>query len=127
MDILTTFKEVGFDHLGAFTYSKEENTKSYDFDHQIDEIIKQKRLDKLMRAQQSVSYRRNKMHIGEVMEGMVVGIENNNYLLRSYWNAPDDVDGKIYFSSDDELEEGQIVKVKIDQAFVYDLMGHLEK
>ena len=126
-NLIGFIKEVGFDHLGAFTYSKEENTKSFDFDHQIDEIIKQKRLDKLMRAQQSVSYRRNKMHIGEVMEGMVVGKENSNYLLRSYWNAPDDVDGKIYFSSDVELEEGQIVKVKIDQAFVYDLMGHLEK
>ena len=33
------------------------------------------------------------------------------------------VDGKIYFSSNRELKEGDIVKVKINEAFVYDLMG----
>ena len=55
---------------------------------------------------------------------MVIGKdEHGNYLLRSYWNAPDDVDGKIYFSSNKELNSGDIVKIKIDSVFVYDLMG----
>ena len=76
-----------------------------------------------MRAQQSICYKKNKTRIGEIMEGLVVGKENNHYLLRSYWNAPDDVDGKIFFTSDVELHEGDIVKVKINEAFVYDLMG----
>ena len=57
------------------------------------------------------------------MKGIVVGKENNNYLLRSYWNAPDDVDGKIFFTSNRAIKNGDIVKVRIDNAFVYDLMG----
>ena len=57
------------------------------------------------------------------MNGLVVGKENGYYLLRSYWNAPDDVDGKIYFTSKKSLNLGDIVKVKIDSAFVYDLLG----
>ena len=122
-NLIAFMEEVQFDHLGAFTYSREEGTKSYDFDNQIDEEVKQKRLDKVMRAQQGISYRKNKAHIGEIMEGLVVGKEKEQYLLRSYWNAPDDVDGKIYFSSQEELLEGDIVKVKITDAFVYDLMG----
>lgn len=122
-NLIAFMEEVQFDHLGAFTYSREEGTKSYDFDNQIDEEIKQKRLDKVMRAQQGISYRKNKTHIGEIMEGLVVGKEKEQYLLRSYWNAPDDVDGKIYFSSQEDLLEGDIVKVKITDAFVYDLMG----
>ena len=126
-NLIKFIEEIGFDHLGAFTYSKEENTKSFDFDGQIDEKIKQKRLDKVMKSQQSISYKRNKKHIGEIMEGLVVGKENSQYLLRSCWNAPDDVDGKIYFTSDEELEEGTNVKVQIDSAFVYDLMGHIVK
>ena len=128
VDNLTNFiKEIGFDHLGAFTYSREEGTKSYNFKNQIDESTKKARLDRLMRAQQGVSYKRNKTHIGEIMEGLVVGKEKEQYLLRSYWNAPDDVDGKIYFTSKEQLNEGDIVKVKINEAFVYDLLGEQVK
>ena len=124
-NLIKFMEEVEFDHLGAFTYSREEGTKSFDFYNQVPEDIKKKRLDRVMKAQQSISYRRNKKHIGEIMEGLVVGKDNNQYLLRSYWNAPDDVDGKIYFSSRETLKTGDIVRVKITDAFVYDLMGEL--
>ena len=36
------------------------------------------------------------------MEGLIIGKDNNMYLLRSYWNAPDDVDGKIFVNSEEE-------------------------
>ena len=124
VDALIEFmKLVKFDHLGAFTYSQEDGTPAAEFDNQIKEDIKKSRLDKVMKAQQRISYIQNKKHIGEVMEGLVIGKDHDNYLLRSYWNAPDDVDGKIYFSSDKELSNGDKVKVKITSAFVYDLMG----
>lgn len=118
-------KEIGFDHLGAFKYSKEEGTKSYNFPHQVRESTKQRRLDEIMELQQSISYEKNKAHIGEVMEGLIVGEEDGQYLFRSYYNAPDDVDGKIYISKTKKLNLGDKVKVKIDNAFVYDLVGHL--
>ncbi len=124
-NLISFMKEVEFDHLGAFTYSREEGTRSYDFKNQIDEDIKKKRLERVMKAQQSISYKKNKKRIGEIMEGLVVGKEKDQYLLRSYWNAPDDVDGKIYFTSSKELKEGEKVKVLIENAFVYDLMGKL--
>ncbi|MBR0440072.1 MAG: 30S ribosomal protein S12 methylthiotransferase RimO [Bacilli bacterium] len=124
-NLISFMKEVEFDHLGAFTYSREEGTRSYDFKNQIDEEVKKKRLERVMKTQQSISYKKNKKHIGEIMEGLVVGKEKDQYLLRSYWNAPDDVDGKIYFTSFKELKEGEKVKVLIENAFVYDLMGKL--
>ena len=123
--LIEFMKEVKFDHLGAFTYSQEENTPAADFPNQIDEAEKKKRLSKVMRTQQMISYRQNKKHIGEVMEGIVIGRNEDGYLLRSYWNAPDDVDGKITFSSNKELHNGDIVKVKITDAFIYDLSGEL--
>jgi len=124
-NLIKFVNEVKFDHLGAFTYSREEGTKSYDFPHQVRESTKQKRLDELMSLQQKISYDLNKKHIGEVMRGLVVGQENGYYLLRSYWNAPDDVDGKILFRSVKELKEGDIVKVMIKESYVYDLYGEL--
>ena len=126
-NLLKFIEEVKFDHLGGFTYSKEEGTKSYDFPHQVRQATKQKRLDELMALQQKISYDLNKRHIGEIMNGLVVGKENGYYLLRSYWNAPDDVDGKILFSSKEELNEGDIVNVKIKESYVYDLYGEIVK
>ena len=126
-NLLEFVKEIRFDHLGAFKYSREEGTTSYSFPHQVREDIKQKRLDTLMELQQSISYEQNKKHIGEVMTGLVVGQENGYYLLRSYFNAPDDVDGKILFSSDRSLKEGEKVQVLIKESYVYDLYGTLVK
>ena len=126
-NLLKFVEDVKFDHLGGFTYSKEEGTKSYDFPHQVRQATKQKRLDELMALQQKISYDLNKKHIGEIMNGLVVGKENGYYLLRSYWNAPDDVDGKILFSSNEELKEGDIVNVKIKESYVYDLYGEIVK
>ena len=124
---LTKFIDsVKFDHLGAFKYSKEEGTASYNFPHQVRESTKQRRLDTLMELQQKISYEQNKKHIGETMTGLVAGKENGYYLLRSYFNAPDDVDGKILFSSPKELNEGDKVSVLIKESYVYDLYGELK-
>ena len=124
--LMKFIEEIKFDHLGAFKYSKEEGTASYSFPHQVRENTKQRRLEEVMELQQKISYEQNKKHIGEVMTGLVVGKENGYYLLRSYFNAPDDVDGKILFSSSKTLNEGDKVDVLIKESYVYDLYGELK-
>ena len=125
INLMKFIEEIKFDHLGAFKYSKEEGTASYSYPHQVSEKIKQERLDAVMELQQKISYEQNKKHINEIMTGLVIGKEDNFYLLRSYYNAPDDVDGKILFSSDVPLNEGDKVKVLIKESYVYDLYGEL--
>ena len=122
-NLIAFMKEIEFDHLGCFVYSREEDTPAYNFHNQVEEDVKQARLDKVMKAQQKISYHLNKNHLGEVMEGLVIDKDKDTYLFRSYWNAPDDVDGKIYVNSDTPLNIGDKIKVKITDAFVYDLMG----
>ena len=80
-----------------------------------------------MEVQKKISYQNNKARIGEVMEGIVVEYNPTNkvYGLRSYWNAPDDIDGKISFVSTEEHKLGDIVKVKITNAYIYDLFGEV--
>ena len=116
---------IKFDHLGAFTYSKEEGTLAYNYPNQIDEKEKEKRKDKVMHLQQKISYSNNKKRIGEIMSGFIIGKEHDYYLFRSGWNAPDDIDGKIFIKSDKLMHVGDFTKVKITNAFVYDLMGEL--
>ena len=124
-NLIEFIKEIEFDHLGCFAYSREDNTPAFNFPDQIDEDVKKERVDKVMKVQQSISYRRNKEHFGEVMEGLVVGKDHDYYCLRSYWNAPDDVDGKILFTSKEPLKLGDKVKIKITSSFVYDLLGEI--
>lgn len=118
-------KDYPFDRMGAFTYSKEENTKAYDFNNQIEEEIKENRLQRIMDIQKGISLELNKKKIGEIYD---VRVEIYNpitkvYKGRSYMSAPDNVDGYIYFSSDVKLNVGETTKVKILEADVYDLKG----
>lgn len=120
-------KDVRFDHMGAFKYSREDHTKADQYPNQVDEKLKVARLNFIMDTQKKISYQKNKEHLGEIMEGLVVESkpQTKQYLLRSYWNAPDDIDGKISFTSEKPLKCGEVVRVKITSAFVYDLYGEI--
>lgn len=120
-------KIVKFNHMGAFKYSKEDGTKSFDFKNQIHYKTKQSRYNTLMAQQYNISLENNKKLINKKMEGIVTGYDNlkHMYLLRSYFNAPDDIDGKIYFSSDKKINDGDIVSVIITDCDAYDLYAKL--
>ncbi|MDY6429726.1 MAG: MiaB/RimO family radical SAM methylthiotransferase, partial [Bacilli bacterium] len=122
---LQFLKDIEFDHMGCFTYSPEEGTAGYYLPHRVRESTKQRRKNELLALQKTISYKKNKERIGEVMEGLVFKKNKNTYELRSYWNAPDDIDGTIFFKSDKNLALGSVVKVKIKNAFIYDLEGEL--
>ena len=127
VNLVAFTKKNKFDHMGAFTYSREDGTKAYDYPNQVDEALKKARLGKIMEVQKKISYQNNKARVNEVMEGIVVEYNPTNkvYSLRSYWNAPDDIDGKISFVSNKEHKIGDIVKVKITNAYIYDLFGEV--
>ena len=118
-------KEYPFDRMGAFTYSKEENTKAYDAENQIDESVKEERLKKIMNIQKEISLNINKKKVGHTYN-VRVDIYNpftKEYRGRSYMSAPDNVDGYIYFTSDQKHNVGDLVEVKIIEAKIYDLIG----
>ena len=118
-------KEIRFDHMGVFAYSLEEGTFGATLPHKVRESTKDRRVKELMETQKAISYELNKARVGQVFKGMVIAADpkNNKYLLRSDYNAPDDIDGQVRFVSEAPLEEGDIVEIKITQAYVYDLAG----
>ena len=59
--------------------------------------------------------------VGKTMKGIVIGIDGTKYKLRTVFNAPDGIDGSVYMESKKEHKLGDIVTVKITDAFVYDL------
>ncbi len=118
-------KDFGFDRLGVFAYSQEEETVSFDFMEQLDEEVKERRLDKIMKLQKQISRQRNRKMRGTVHDTLVEAYDagSNFYYGRSYAFAPDDIDGMIVFQSENKLEIGDYVKVKIKTTFEYDLIG----
>ncbi|MBR2459954.1 MAG: 30S ribosomal protein S12 methylthiotransferase RimO [Clostridia bacterium] len=117
-------REAKFDKLGAFPYSREEETPAADFDGQIDEQVKQDRADIVMATQAEVSAEINQRKLGMVLDVIIEGYDvvAETYYGRSKGDAPD-IDGMVYFSAPKGLSAGKIVKVKITETVDYDLFG----
>ncbi len=126
-ELMSFVKEIEFDHLGVFTYSKEEGTLGALYENQIDEKTKRDRKKAIMKLQAKISKKKNKQHIGEIMEGIVLGFSDEKmaYLVRSGWNAPDEIDGNIYVYSLCPLKEGDIIQFHIVASSTYDLYGEI--
>ena len=126
-ELVSFIKEIEFDHLGVFTYSIEEGTIGASFKNQIDEETKIKRKNELMKVQKRISLKKNKKHIGEIMTGLVIGFDDKKmaYLVRSGWNAPDEIDGNIYVYASCPLSEGDIIDFTIVDSSTYDLYGEM--
>ena len=114
-------------NAGFFPYSREEGTPAYKLPDQIDEKIKQKRLKELYRVQRIIARKINGSFVGKVIEVLSDGIDydKQSFVGRSYFQAPD-IDGKVYFKSENLIEQGKIYKVKITKSDDYDLYGEEE-
>ena len=117
-------KRTRFDRMGVFTYSCEEGTAAAEFDSQVDDDVKESRYNKLMELQQGISLELNREKIGSVIDVIVEGYDEDNYLFFGRGRGDSiDVDGKVYFGTEDEVTPGDIIKVKILDASEYDLTG----
>lgn len=122
LDFMKTYK---LDRVGAFTYSKEEDTKAYHMQHQIDEDLKNERLSELMAVQQEISSELMENKIGKEYEVLIEEkLEENLYLARSYMDTPE-IDGNIFINSKNTLEIGSFYNVKIKSSMEFDLEGEL--
>lgn len=119
-------KEMRFDRLGVFTYSREEDTVAADMPEQIPEDVKVKRQEEIMEIQQEIAFENSNDQIGRVMDVMIEGNlpEDGVYIARTYMDAPD-VDGYVFISTPWNLESGDFVKVEIVRADGYDLIGDI--
>ena len=113
-----------FDHAGVFTYSREEDTPAYDFPDQIDEQVKQDRMDILMRMQMDINEDLNKEKIGKIVTVLCEDYDPvaEVHFGRSAADAPE-IDGKVYFKAESRIAPGSMVRVKVRKVVDYDLYG----
>ena len=113
-----------FERLGVFAYSRQEGTLSYDFDNQVDDDIKNARLDEIMDMQMHISHINNDKLIGCDLDVFVEGFlpEDNTYVGRTYRDAPG-VDGYFFIHTDETLNSGDYVRCRVTSCNEYDLIG----
>lgn len=117
-------KETKFERLGVFTFSEEEGTPAVLLPDKVSEKQAQRRCDSLMSNQYEIHSKNNEKNVGSTIEVLCEGFDavSETYYGRSAFDAPE-IDGKVYFSSDRRINEGEYINVKISQAIDYDLIG----
>ena len=130
-ELISFIEEMRFNHLGAFTYSKEENTESYLMTMQVSEKIKRQRLNMLMDKQRWISLSLNKGFVGKVEDCIIEKYNevDNTFSGRTYAFAPDDIDGEVIIENNKNYNIdiiGHILKVEIVDADFYDLKARFK-
>jgi ribosomal protein S12 methylthiotransferase len=123
-ELRSFLKEIRFERLGVFSYSREEGTPAYDFPGQVSEKTKEKRNDILMEQQERIHNECNEAFLGQTLQVICEGYDqvSESFFGRSYADAYD-IDGKIFFSASKNIREGQFVNVLITEVMDYDLVG----
>lgn len=122
-ELIEFMKEIKFDRLGAFAYSREEGTPADRMDGHMDEEIKEERRDRVMMVQQAISEEINQKREDKVFEILIEEeAEEGVYVGRTQGDA-EEIDSVVYVNSDEELEIGSFVNVYITEAMEYDLIG----
>lgn len=124
--LLDFMNEIKFDHLGVFTYSREENTKAACLKSQVSEKEKERRRETIMDEQATISRALNKLLIGSVQEVLLEEkTDRSDYQCkgRCRRQAPE-IDGVTYIK-DSKFPVGSFVKCKITAADEYDLFGEI--
>ena len=115
-----------FDRMGAFAYSEEEGTYSAEnYEDDVPEEVKQKRLDELMALQQEISAELSHKKIGQTLKVIIDRKEGDYYIGRTEFDSPE-VDPEVLIKYDGrKLKEGNFYNVTIEDADDFDLYGRI--
>lgn len=125
-ELYNFIKEVQFDKLGVFMYSKEDGTPATKFTNQVHYKTKQSRWNKIMQEQNIISTNILKKKIGKEYMALIEGISQDNkyYIARTYMDVPD-MDGVIFIKNNNNCKIGDFVNCKVINVKEYDLIGEV--
>ena len=126
-ELLQFIKDMSFDRLGAFAYSREDGTVAAEMENQVEDSLKEKWLDEVMLCQKDISLSNNEKYIGRTLKVFIEGKlpEDGVFIGRTYRDTPS-VDGFIFVNSEEELVSGQFVDVTVTGFDEYDLIGDVK-
>ncbi len=122
--LLDFLEEAGLDRVGCFTYSPVDGASANDLPDPVPEEVKEHRLEQLMERQARVSEERMRGKVGQIIDVLVDEVGEERAVGRSKGDAPE-IDGRVFIFGDVQLQPGDLVRVHIDEADQYDLLGRV--
>ena len=118
-------REMRIERAGIFTFSPEEGTRAALMDH-VDTEEAQRRTEILVDVQSDIIDEYNESILGEEREVLCEGFDPQAQMFfgRSYAESPD-IDGRIYFAADGEVESGTFVTVRFTGVMDGEVTGEL--
>ncbi|MBQ3048232.1 MAG: 30S ribosomal protein S12 methylthiotransferase RimO [Clostridia bacterium] len=113
-ELCVFLKKYKLDNVGFFKYSRESGTTSYDYENQVDELEKDRRLEIVQKIQHKIAQKQNKKLIGKTLK-VLCDSYNSKYKFfigRPYFSAPE-IDFEVWFKSEKALTVGSFIDVKI--------------
>ncbi len=123
-ELLDFIAEARLDKVGAFTYSEVDTADANEFEGQVAEEVKLERKARFMELQGKISLEKNQTKVGTIQEAIVdtYGDLPGQIVGRTKYDAPG-IDGNVFADTDGTVKIGDIIKVKISSADMYDLQG----
>jgi ribosomal protein S12 methylthiotransferase len=114
-------REVRFERMGVFTYSREKGTRAYGLKGRVPEKIREERRHRLMTIQQEIAFENNERLVGKTVEVLVEAAteRQDEYVGRFYGDAP--AIDNVVFVQGAGLKIGEIVPAVITGTSGYDL------
>jgi ribosomal protein S12 methylthiotransferase len=125
--LLKFVEQEEFDHVGVFTWSPEPGTKAYDLPDRVEAYVAEERRNRIMEAQQAISWRKNQALIGQTLQILIEGAGETEDEFgkvepisagRAGRHAPE-VDGLVFVPG--TYPVGSLIDVEIGDATEYDL------
>jgi ribosomal protein S12 methylthiotransferase len=115
-------RKARFDRMGAFAYSEEEGTYSAEhYEDDIQDEVKQARLDELMAIQQDISTELAAQKVGQILKVIIDRIEGDYYIGRTEFDSPE-VDPEVLINREGvELTIGEFYNVNVTDSDNFDL------
>ena len=119
-------KEYKLERVGAFVFSPEEGTRAAEMEYPDTEIARE-RAERVAELQSRIMDEYNDHCLGETMEALCEGYDpdEGSYFGRTYADSPD-VDGKIWFTSEQHVKTGDFVRVRIVDTYDGELVAIAE-
>ena len=127
-ELCSFLQETQIERVGVFEFSPEEGTEAAELPDQIDAEVKANRRLIVEELQSGVLDDYNTARHGEVMDVLCEGFDDEQQLWfgRTYADSVE-VDGHVYFESDEEPQAGEFVPVLITESLGPDLLGVQQK
>ena len=122
-DTIDVVKQVNFEQIFMFIYSRRVGTRADKMENQIPEEIKHKRFDRLKQVFEESIEENNKKYIGTTQKILVEGYSKNN---QDMFTGRTDTNKVVIFEGPEELI-GKIVNIKIISEHKWYLKGEVLK